>query len=225
MKRKDDSDDEVTRCVCGTSGNTKLISESIGTMIQCETCSVWQHCECVNLGKKLPKYQFVNVEIIIVRNVNQKGIHIICICYSPSLFVTKKREGGRRNTMNSRISDFDAMLEEPTIEKKRRRRTSDKEEEKERESPEKQESLKENEEEKEEKKETAKASKRKKKDIQEILKKVQYMMEYFDYDDDVECDADEWELRNDIHDCPVNEMQIKVYSALKRFGDRFAEMV
>ncbi|KAJ3309089.1 Histone-Lysine N-Methyltransferase ash1l [Boothiomyces sp. JEL0838] len=189
MKRKDDSDDEVTRCVCGTS-------ESIGTMIQCETCSVWQHCECVNLGKKLP-----------------------------NLFVTKKREGGRRNTMNSRISDFDAMLEEPTIEKKRRRRTSDKEEEKERESPEKQESLKENEEEKEEKKDTAKASKRKKKDIQEILKKVQYMMEYFDYDDNVECDADEWELRNDIHDCPVNEMQIKVYSALKRFGDRFAEMV
>ncbi|KAJ3319412.1 hypothetical protein HDV06_006365 [Boothiomyces sp. JEL0866] len=203
MKRKDDSDDEVTRCVCGTS-------ESIGTMIQCETCSVWQHCECVNLGKKLPKNYYCE-------ECKPEG-HPYYL-----LFVTKKREGGRRNTMNSRISDFDAMLEEPTIEKKRRRRTSDKEEE--RESPEKQESLKENEEEKEEKKESGKTSKRKKKDIQELIKKVQYMMEYFDYDEEVECDGDEWELRNDIHDCPVDELQIKVYSALKRFGERFAEMV
>ncbi|KAJ1565759.1 hypothetical protein HK096_010597 [Nowakowskiella sp. JEL0078] len=54
-KEKDDHDDEgndTTRCVCGKT-------ESFGTMIQCETCDVWQHCECVGLGnRKNPKNYF-----------------------------------------------------------------------------------------------------------------------------------------------------------------------
>ncbi|KAI8896463.1 hypothetical protein BC833DRAFT_597364 [Globomyces pollinis-pini] len=45
-----DEDDEVTRCVCGTTESNSNI------MIQCESCSVWQHCDCMNLSaKKLPK--------------------------------------------------------------------------------------------------------------------------------------------------------------------------
>lgn len=29
-------------------------------MIQCEHCAVWQHIECMNLGKRLPKYSLAN---------------------------------------------------------------------------------------------------------------------------------------------------------------------
>ncbi|KAI8967505.1 hypothetical protein BDF20DRAFT_218432 [Mycotypha africana] len=34
--------DSVTRCVCGET-------HSIGLMVQCDKCEVWQHCECMGL--------------------------------------------------------------------------------------------------------------------------------------------------------------------------------
>ncbi|KAH6570048.1 hypothetical protein BASA60_007975 [Batrachochytrium salamandrivorans] len=48
----ENSDDEVTRCLCGDTAPK-------GVMVQCDQCSVWQHCDCMNLaGKKLPKKYF-----------------------------------------------------------------------------------------------------------------------------------------------------------------------
>ncbi|KAJ3121757.1 hypothetical protein HK098_003425 [Nowakowskiella sp. JEL0407] len=50
----EDEDDGVTRCVCGKN-------ESFGTMIQCEACEVWQHCECMGLARKNPKNYFCEI--------------------------------------------------------------------------------------------------------------------------------------------------------------------
>ncbi|ELU42716.1 PHD domain-containing protein [Rhizoctonia solani AG-1 IA] len=42
----EDSEDEVTRCVCGSG----VYVEEVGDfMIQCEQCYVWQHGLCVGL--------------------------------------------------------------------------------------------------------------------------------------------------------------------------------
>ncbi|KAJ8329473.1 uterine gland development [Batrachochytrium dendrobatidis] len=52
VSSEDNSDDEVTRCICGDTA-------SKGVMVQCDECGVWQHCDCMNLaGKKLPKKYF-----------------------------------------------------------------------------------------------------------------------------------------------------------------------
>jgi hypothetical protein len=66
MRRRKD----ITRCVCGSD-------DSQGTMIQCDTCKVWQHVDCMGLSS-IPKYPSLtigisidNVGIIIVKNVNQ----------------------------------------------------------------------------------------------------------------------------------------------------------
>jgi hypothetical protein len=55
-------DESITRCVCGES--RKLFSngliysstknsyiDSLGLMVCCDECEVWQHCECMGLEK------------------------------------------------------------------------------------------------------------------------------------------------------------------------------
>ncbi|KAI9007019.1 hypothetical protein CLU79DRAFT_840620 [Phycomyces nitens] len=42
----------VTRCVCGEQHN-------LGLMVQCESCEVWQHCDCIGLGENdLPDHYY-----------------------------------------------------------------------------------------------------------------------------------------------------------------------
>ncbi|KAI8813908.1 hypothetical protein BJ742DRAFT_787855 [Cladochytrium replicatum] len=45
-------EDEVTRCVCDTTEPSEY-------MIQCESCEVWQHCECIGITRKnTPKHYY-----------------------------------------------------------------------------------------------------------------------------------------------------------------------
>ena len=47
-----ETEEGVTRCVCGST-------DAIGVMVQCDSCSVWQHCACVRLNpKRLPNNYF-----------------------------------------------------------------------------------------------------------------------------------------------------------------------
>ncbi|KAL0084149.1 hypothetical protein J3Q64DRAFT_1736070 [Phycomyces blakesleeanus] len=42
----------VTRCVCGEQHN-------VGLMVQCESCEVWQHCDCIGMGENdLPDHYY-----------------------------------------------------------------------------------------------------------------------------------------------------------------------
>lgn len=65
-----DDDDGVIRCLCGSQGSFISLSldvwhysdvyifqkETHGTMVQCESCSVWQHTSCMGLSvKRLPR--------------------------------------------------------------------------------------------------------------------------------------------------------------------------
>jgi hypothetical protein len=56
-------DESVTRCTCGESRKSLLLYfhtdsiidsfltliDSVGLMVQCDECEVWQHCECMGL--------------------------------------------------------------------------------------------------------------------------------------------------------------------------------
>ncbi|KAI8883773.1 hypothetical protein K501DRAFT_285196 [Backusella circina FSU 941] len=45
-------DESVTRCICGEQ-------HSIGLMVQCDQCEVWQHCECMRLEEEnIPEQYF-----------------------------------------------------------------------------------------------------------------------------------------------------------------------
>ncbi|KAI9282671.1 hypothetical protein BY458DRAFT_496944 [Sporodiniella umbellata] len=47
--------DSVTRCVCGKS-------HSVGLMVQCDDCEVWQHCSCMGLDEPdIPDQYFCEV--------------------------------------------------------------------------------------------------------------------------------------------------------------------
>eukprot|EP00058_Branchiostoma_floridae_P026086 XP_002611576.1 hypothetical protein BRAFLDRAFT_117164 [Branchiostoma floridae] len=46
---KDESDDDIIRCICG-------IFKDEGLMIQCEKCMVWQHCDCMRTTDDVEHY-------------------------------------------------------------------------------------------------------------------------------------------------------------------------
>lgn len=62
--------DSVTRCTCGKSRmyiieynlSSFLLcvcADSVGLMVQCDECEVWQHCECMGLDEPdIPEQYF-----------------------------------------------------------------------------------------------------------------------------------------------------------------------
>ncbi|KAJ3148180.1 Histone-Lysine N-Methyltransferase ash1l [Geranomyces michiganensis] len=98
-EEEEEDEAEITRCVCARI-------ESFGVMVQCETCFVWQHCECMNVHpKKLPKHYYCE---------ECKPIgHSLYLHMAPQRTTSRTREmaakdaakqsnGKKRSTMNSR---------------------------------------------------------------------------------------------------------------------------
>ncbi|XP_046358620.1 histone-lysine N-methyltransferase ASH1L-like [Haliotis rufescens] len=46
---EDEEEEEVIRCICG-------IFRDEGLMIMCETCNIWQHCDCVGISGDVERY-------------------------------------------------------------------------------------------------------------------------------------------------------------------------
>ncbi|KAG8751820.1 hypothetical protein FRC12_012240 [Ceratobasidium sp. 428] len=73
MYNAQDEDEEVTRCVCGST------DENVGDfMIQCEDCLVWQHGICMGLGRieDCPEHYYCELcrpenHAVLLRHMNQ----------------------------------------------------------------------------------------------------------------------------------------------------------
>ena len=97
---------DLTRCVCG-------LEDEGGTMIQCEECGVWQHCDCMGLVK-IPKHYYC------------EGCRPIDHPYF--LMLTKQANKSKRNTMASREAEqsmYELALLQPTRGRKRHKLDKD----------------------------------------------------------------------------------------------------
>ncbi|KAI8638999.1 hypothetical protein BD408DRAFT_279541 [Parasitella parasitica] len=93
-------DESITRCVCGES-------HSLGLMVCCDECEVWQHCECMGLEKEeIPDEYFCELcrpsDHIEIKSYDKTRRY-----YKPRLPVTAevgadKKTAKRRTTLNSR---------------------------------------------------------------------------------------------------------------------------
>ncbi|KAI8609293.1 hypothetical protein BC830DRAFT_1165382 [Chytriomyces sp. MP71] len=91
---EEQEDEEVTRCVC------ERAQENFGTMIQCDQCLVWQHCECVGLtSKRMPKHYFCEQ----CKPVNHPyyKLHPRQATSNPQPSAKSATPAKKRNTMNS----------------------------------------------------------------------------------------------------------------------------
>ncbi|KAI9277860.1 hypothetical protein BY458DRAFT_504258 [Sporodiniella umbellata] len=85
-------DESVTRCVCGKQ-------HSLGLMVCCDDCEVWQHCECMGLEEEdIPDQYFCEQcrpeDHVEIRGYDNKTRRY----YKPSKTVKK------RSTLNSRVA-------------------------------------------------------------------------------------------------------------------------
>ncbi|KAI9357746.1 hypothetical protein BD770DRAFT_388247 [Pilaira anomala] len=91
-------DESITRCVCGES-------HSIGLMVCCDQCEVWQHCECMGLEEQeIPEQYFCEL-CKPSDHVEVKGYDKTRRYYKPSSPIAPefdKRIPKRRTTFNSR---------------------------------------------------------------------------------------------------------------------------
>ncbi|CEP07966.1 hypothetical protein [Parasitella parasitica] len=112
-------DESITRCVCGESRKLATFvfyanasaknssSDSLGLMVCCDECEVWQHCECMGLEKEeIPDEYFCELcrpsDHIEVKSYDKTRRY-----YKPCLPVTAevggdKKTAKRRTTLNSR---------------------------------------------------------------------------------------------------------------------------
>ncbi|KAG1451569.1 hypothetical protein G6F56_008052 [Rhizopus delemar] len=81
-------DESVTRCVCGKQ-------HSIGLMVCCDDCEVWQHCECMGLEEEDIPDQYFCEQCRPDDHIEIKGYDKY---YKPSKLVKK------RSTLNSRVA-------------------------------------------------------------------------------------------------------------------------
>ncbi|KAG2237212.1 hypothetical protein INT48_006616 [Thamnidium elegans] len=88
-------DDSITRCVCGES-------HSIGLMVCCDQCEVWQHCECMGLEEQeIPEQYFCEL-CKPSDHVEVKGYDKYYKPCSPIAPDFDKKIPKRRTTFNSR---------------------------------------------------------------------------------------------------------------------------
>ncbi|KAI8988767.1 hypothetical protein BDB01DRAFT_783079 [Pilobolus umbonatus] len=91
-------DESVTRCVCGES-------HSVGLMVCCDQCEVWQHCDCMGLEEQdIPEHYYCEL-CKPNDHIEIKGYDRTRRYYkpsSPSASDSDKRTPKRRTTFNSR---------------------------------------------------------------------------------------------------------------------------
>ncbi|KAI7889863.1 uncharacterized protein EV154DRAFT_513137 [Mucor mucedo] len=91
-------DESITRCVCGEL-------HSIGLMVCCDQCEVWQHCECMGLEEQEIPEQYFCEQCKPSDHVEVKGYDKTRRYYkpsSPTASDSDKRMTKRRTTFNSR---------------------------------------------------------------------------------------------------------------------------
>ncbi|RCH79531.1 hypothetical protein CU097_001324, partial [Rhizopus azygosporus] len=96
-------DESVTRCVCGKQ-------HSIGLMVCCDDCEVWQHCECMGLEEEdIPDQYFCEQcrpeDHIQIKGYDNKTRRY----YKPSKTVKKRNTNSRDNNNTSTSVDDGAM--------------------------------------------------------------------------------------------------------------------
>ncbi|OBZ86236.1 hypothetical protein A0J61_05716 [Choanephora cucurbitarum] len=99
-------DESVTRCVCGESLFSLSLVDSIGLMVCCDQCEVWQHCECMGLDEdEIPDQYFCEL-CKPSDHIEVKGYDKTRRYYKPSSPLTlealEKKAPKRRTTFNSR---------------------------------------------------------------------------------------------------------------------------
>ncbi|KAI8077056.1 hypothetical protein BDF21DRAFT_421950 [Thamnidium elegans] len=114
-------DDSITRCVCGESrmlthakkkkkkkkkASNLYIIDSIGLMVCCDQCEVWQHCECMGLEEQeIPEQYFCELckpSDHIKKNLNKNRTRRYYKPCSPIAPDFDKKIPKRRTTFNSR---------------------------------------------------------------------------------------------------------------------------
>ncbi|KAL9553082.1 hypothetical protein PS6_004115 [Mucor atramentarius] len=101
-EEEDEDDESITRCVCGES-------HSLGLMVCCDQCEVWQHCECMGLEKdEIPDEYFCELcrpsDHIEVKSYDKtRRYYKPCLPVSAEIeAASDKRTAKRRTTFNSR---------------------------------------------------------------------------------------------------------------------------
>ncbi|KAK4514293.1 uncharacterized protein ATC70_001885 [Mucor velutinosus] len=101
-EEEDEQDESITRCVCGES-------HSLGLMVCCDQCEVWQHCECMGLEKdEIPDEYFCELcrpsDHIEVKSYDKtRRYYKPCLPVSAEIeAASDKRTVKRRTTFNSR---------------------------------------------------------------------------------------------------------------------------
>lgn len=94
-------DESVTRCVCGKQ-------HSIGLMVCCDNCEVWQHCECMGLEEEdIPDQYFCDKcrpeDHVEIKGYDNKTRRY----YKPS----KTEEGNRETSMSSQEESTKESIE------------------------------------------------------------------------------------------------------------------
>lgn len=90
-------DESVTRCVCGES-------HSVGLMVCCDQCEVWQHCDCMGLEEQdIPEHYYCEL-CKPSDHIEIKGYDRTRRYYKPSspVLSDSERKTKRRTTFNSR---------------------------------------------------------------------------------------------------------------------------
>lgn len=221
-KEETTEDDEEIRCICDNN-------ESIGVMIQCEECGVWQHCDCMNIIDDPVNYWCEEC---------RPQDHPY---YSKRSSIAQVVDNGKlvkkRNTLNSRTAeifyDFDTIdfKSLDNIESKDLFKELQETQDLLNDTQKVKDSLKETQEmislatqgipqesAKKSKREKQTLPKKNKRRKNEFLKKLNNMLEFFD--EDIPINDERWEDSGDLSlEGDLEILKSKVFSAIIRFKD------